>query len=415
MSSGNNNENEKLQNLVKSCLLEINQLKMDLVELEKEKEALKDDKKIEILEGLLKDKDEEINKLKSNLENLQSNINKKELLIEEKDRKIEELSNFKKSFNDIKNGLEQDFNKFKEQELNKHNEELNSTLSSLSKKDAEIEILKSSRVDDSVIKSLENELKNKDERIQELEKIQTSFEEIKESLEKDMEKYKNKELEETNNKLQSAIDKIIEKDNEIKELVNEINQKNAEIQLANNQNIPDEKYNKLKEELELKDSRIKRLEEIKSLFSDLDDGFNNKYQSKEGLPEEIASIINDTNIPKLKDNKLINEDNEVKKLKKELQQCRSQVKELKKIENYYNQLTSPPKRDLTSFQSQIYYLIPDKEMNSQEIYEYIRKIAFDNISQENLTNILRNLERKGYLKNKGENLEKAIWIKNHKN
>ncbi|MDR0900523.1 MAG: hypothetical protein LBM26_02585, partial [Methanobrevibacter sp.] len=182
-----------------------------------------------------------------------------------------------------------------------------------------------------------------------------------------------------------------------------------------NQNIPDEKYNKLKEELELKDSRIKRLEEIKSLFSDLDDGFNNKYQSKEGLPEEIASIINDTNIPKLKDNKLINEDNEVKKLKKELQQCRSQVKELKKIENYYNQLTSPPKRDLTSFQSQIYYLIPDKEMDSQEIYEYIRKIAFDNISQENLTNILRNLERKGYLKNKGENLEKAIWVKNHKN
>ncbi|WP_225370757.1 hypothetical protein [Methanobrevibacter arboriphilus] len=73
--------------------------------------------------------------------------------------------------------------------------------------------------------SYEDKLFDKDKRIEELEKIQLSFDDIKASLEKDIEQYKNKELEEINSKLQSALDKIVEKDNKIKSLINEINDK----------------------------------------------------------------------------------------------------------------------------------------------------------------------------------------------
>jgi hypothetical protein len=46
-------ETEKLRSLVKSCLLQINKLKVDLIKAEKEKNLLSDNNKTKKLESLI--------------------------------------------------------------------------------------------------------------------------------------------------------------------------------------------------------------------------------------------------------------------------------------------------------------------------------------------------------------------------
>ena len=322
-------------------------------------------------------------------------------------------------------------------------------------KESEIKLLKAASVDQEVFKSIKKELEDKkirikeledfqssfeeiklsyedklfdkDKRIEELEKIQLSFDDIKTSLEKDIEQYKNKELEEINSKLQSALDKIVEKDNKIKSLINQINDKKLEIKEIKDNNVSKLDYDRLKDEINIKDSKIQRLEEIKGLFSDLDKNYADKPQDSLGKSvgsdsealiseksfekvDELNNIQNEDNISKIKET-----ENEIKRLKNELNSCKQVNKELESIKDNYKKLTSSPKKDLTSFQSQIYYLIPDEPMDSQEIHNYIQKTSFKDISYNNITNIIWGLERKGYLK--PENPEKpneTKWIKINK-
>jgi chromosome segregation ATPase len=480
---GNDEEKVRLQNLVKSCLLEINELKMDLMNLEKEKSLLENDDKVEKLENIIKGKEKEINDFKFNLKNLEDSLEDKDNVIKGQKLKIEDLSNFKDSFDDIKSALEKDLNKFKTQELKEHNEKLQSALDTTAKKDEEIKslmsdiesykekisdlekniaskdtllklqreidakdneikVLKASAVDEDAIKSVkkdledkkrriteledvqssfeevkssyENKLGDKDKRIQELEQIQSSFEDIRESLEKDIEQHRSKELEEINSKLQSALDKLVDKDNKIKSLFNEIDEYKLEIRRITDRNVSKTEYNRLKEEIEVKDMKIKRLEEINGLFSDLDKGYKKPQELSDQI-ENINSINSNTNRENNGNNnpKMNQIDNkEIKKLKKELKSCRNANKELESIKDNYKRLTSSPKKDLTSFQSQIYYLIPDKPMSCQEIHSYIRKIAFKDISYNNINNIVRGLERKGYLEPENpKNPQESNWVK----
>lgn len=345
---GNDEEKARLQNLIKSCLLEINELKMDLMNLEKEKNLLKNDDKVEKLENVIKKKEKEINELKFNLKNLEDFLENKDKVIESQKLKIDELDNFKNSFDDIKSALEEDLKNFKTQKLKEHNEKLKSALNSNVKKDEEIKslveniesykekindlennltskdtllelqreidtkeneikTLKTSSVDEDVLKSLKKEIKSKelritelegiqksfeevklsyedklndkDKRIGELEQIQSSFEDIRESLEKDIKRHRSKEIEEINARLQSTLDKIVEKDNKIKSLANELEENKSEITRIKDRNVSKTDYNRLKEEIKVKNMKIQRLEEIKGLFPDLDKGYKNGGQS----------------------------------------------------------------------------------------------------------------------------------------
>ncbi|MEA4957188.1 hypothetical protein SDC9_23941 [bioreactor metagenome] len=486
-------EKIKLQNLVKSCLLEINELKIDLMNLENEKNLLKNDDTAEKLKNTLKEKEDLISNLKVDLNNLQVSLNNKENIINNQELKIQDLSDFKDSFNDIKIALENDLKKFKTQELKEYSDKLESSLDTIVKKDErinsllndinsykekindlesdilskdnliglqreidskdnEIKILKSASVDQEVFKSIKKELEDKkirineleeiqksfeeikysyeeklsdkDNRIEELEKIKLSFNDIKNSLENDIEQYKIKELGEINANLKSALNKIVEKDNKIKSLVNELNEKKLEIRKIKDQNVSKAEYDRVKDEINIKDLKIQRLEEIKGLFSDLDKNFTNKSQESLDKNNDLDSeiLISEKSFEKSDELKNIqdsedniinnNNNNELINLKKELDSCKQANKELLSIRNNYKKITSSPKSDLTSFQSQIYYLIPENPMDSQEIHSYIRKIAFKDISYNNINNIIRGLERKGYLKPEDpENPQESKWIK----
>jgi len=477
----NESERERLQILVKSCLLEINQLKTEIIKLKKEKDLLMSDSKVVNLERSIKEKEKEIINLSVQLENLKESLKEKDDLIGTQQSKITELSNFKDSFNDIKEGLEKDLNNFKTQELYEHNEKLKSSLATIVEKDEEIKsllseiegfkekiislegniadkdtllelqkeidskeneikILKASSVDENIVSSLKTEIANRDKRINELEelkssfndklneknlrideleKIKSSFDDIKDSIEKDMNKRRNQELKDINKKMQSAIDKVVEKDNKIKFLTQDLDKKKVELQRIKDTNISKKEYDKLKDEIDLKDLKIKKLEELKGLFSELDKNSPDNLLNE----SEIDLIINgDKKVPKQLD--LFGESNkkaqdklnkEIKNVKKELNVCRETNKELEFIKECYLKITSPPKKDLTSFQSQIYYLIPEEPMTSQEIHNFIRENAFKDISYNNISNILKGLERKEYLKfKKGANEKENQWIKTDK-
>jgi len=79
-----------------------------------------------------------------------------------------------------------------------------------------------------------------------------------------------------------------------------------------------------------------------------------------------------------------------------------EINELGKIKRHFDALTARPKKDLTSFQSQVYQLLSMDNGTTEELYAQITDIGFKELSFENFNNILRNLERKGYFKSSRE-------------
>jgi len=93
-----------------------------------------------------------------------------------------------------------------------------------------------------------------------------------------------------------------------------------------------------------------------------------------------------------------------------LDEKNGELKELEKIKIHFDALTARPKKDLTSFQSQVYQLLSMDKCTTQELYERILDIGFKELSFDNFNSILRNLERKGYFESFKEN-ETTFWQK----
>ena len=79
-----------------------------------------------------------------------------------------------------------------------------------------------------------------------------------------------------------------------------------------------------------------------------------------------------------------------------LNQQNEKIKELHKFKSYFDALTTKPKKDLTSFQFQIYQMLPVDEDTLENHYTFITEIGFSELSGENFEHILYNLEKKGY-------------------
>ncbi|MGB9980376.1 hypothetical protein [Methanobacterium sp.] len=103
-------------------------------------------------------------------------------------------------------------------------------------------------------------------------------------------------------------------------------------------------------------------------------------------------------------------DKKVAELTDLLNEKDAKITELEKIKRHFDALTARPKKDLTSFQSQIYQLLGMDKSTTQELYAQILDIGFKELSVDNFNSILRNLERKGYFKSFKEN-EITFWQK----
>ncbi len=109
-------------------------------------------------------------------------------------------------------------------------------------------------------------------------------------------------------------------------------------------------------------------------------------------------------------NLLGKKEKEIKKLEDTINELEAQLEENKKIKLYFQALTAKPKKDLTSFQSQIYQLLDGDKKTAEDHYKQIINIGFSELSLDNFNSILRNLDRKGYFKSYGED-GTVLWQK----
>lgn len=88
----------------------------------------------------------------------------------------------------------------------------------------------------------------------------------------------------------------------------------------------------------------------------------------------------------------------------------SRISDLKRYREYFHALTQKPERDLTSFQSQIYRLLPDERSTAEDLLGFLNEIGFRDMKLENMVQILRNLERKGYFRSVRDD-GRVLWEK----
>ena len=107
-----------------------------------------------------------------------------------------------------------------------------------------------------------------------------------------------------------------------------------------------------------------------------------------------------------------NNSEEVEKLKQEIEGYKSTVEELEKFKFVYDKLTAPQLKNLNSIQSQIYHLLPEDEaMDTLSVKDYLNDLAFKNLSFGNTKNILKSLERKGYVEVAKKENDIFFWQK----
>jgi len=112
--------------------------------------------------------------------------------------------------------------------------------------------------------------------------------------------------------------------------------------------------------------------------------------------------------------KIHHKNKEITRLNLIIKKKEEQIAELEKIKVYFEAIVSRPKKDLTSFQSQIYELLPYDEDTAENLYSKLKEIGFSELSPENFEHALRNLERKGYFTFKQEK-EITLWKKIERN
>jgi hypothetical protein len=134
-----------------------------------------------------------------------------------------------------------------------------------------------------------------------------------------------------------------------------------------------------------------------------------KSQNESTVSTEIESIRIKT-VQEEFNNHLIKKDQEITRLIDLINEKDGQIAELEKIRVNFEAIIARPRKDLTSFQSQIYELLPYDEDTTENLYIKLRTIGFSELSNENFEHALRNLERKGYFISTPEG-DKILWKK----
>ena len=363
--------------------------------------------------------------------------------------KVKELTDLNDSLTSMKDSFDDQLNSFKTIELGELNLKLKSALNEVAFKDNEIQSLSNDlKISNNKISEYERQLveaKNRENQANlklanTLSLIDDKNVEIQ-SLSAQIAS-QNEEILDLKNNLVNK-DNLVALQRELDSRDVALRQKDVQIQLLKEKSVSREEYSKMQDQLSEKDLHIQRLNEVKDLFYELSDNAFVDNQSSEGIignvsPEE-QSLMELENIKKelemAKENKAriqaaddaeleklgdiltpapveeipkkvieeslteLNQGNveEIQKLKEEIEDYKSSIDELQKIKEVYDKLTAPQLNGLNSIQSQIYHLLPEEAMDTLSVKEYLNEIAFENLSFGNTKNILKSLERKGYI------------------
>ena len=361
MEYGMDAEKEALQSLVRSCLLELNKLKFDLTQLEVEKANDNSASRIRELEQDIVDKEKEVSVIKFKTEEevnqLKSQLEEKDLLIKNQEDRIYELDYVNNSLDEIKTYFAEQLKDYKKNELSEVNERLNESYKSMAEKDAQINSL-SRTIDDYKIQIIK------------LENDAGAQQEIME-LEKQIE-FKNRELQQKDNEI-TAIDNQLtllkeqsipkqDYENLQAQFESEMVAMDNEISLLKEKSIPKEDYDNLKKLLEnevasmdseinaLKENSIPR-EEYVSLQKYLESEISVRESELKYLKEQSVPKADYVNLQNQLQNEITTKDNELKYLKEqtvsreefinlqnELIRKNDKIKRLEEINTFFNEL-----------------------------------------------------------------------------
>jgi hypothetical protein len=134
-----------------------------------------------------------------------------------------------------------------------------------------------------------------------------------------------------------------------------------------------------------------------------------KSQNETTVSAETENIRIKT-VQKEFNNHLLKKDEEISQLHNIIVEKEKEIAELEKIKVNFEAIISRPKKDLTSFQSQIYELLTYDEDTTENLYLELKTIGFSELSNENFEHALRNLERKGYFISTSDG-ERILWKK----
>lgn len=243
MKIGGNVENNTLQSLIKSSLLEVNDLKFNLTSVNYERDQEDASGRIQELENIILEKEKEASliKFKANeaVDILKEELEEKDREIQRNENKIYELNYVNTSLEEVKDYFANQLKQYKEQELSEINERLNEAYKNIAEKDAYINSL-SRQIDEYKIEIIK--------------------------LENDVE----------------SQNKILKLEKELEIRDNQLNEFNRQLEMIREQSVPIEEFYNLKEELTKRDNKIKRLEEINEFFNELQE--ENEYYN-DNAPE----------------------------------------------------------------------------------------------------------------------------------
>ncbi|MCF0226597.1 MAG: glycosyl transferase [Methanobrevibacter sp.] len=240
-----NVENEMLLSLIKASLLELNEVKLNLTESNHQIEIDNSDDKIKELESLVLDKEKEVSLIKFKADEavdiLKEEIVEKDKEIQLKENKIYELNYVNTSLEEIKEYFAQQLNNYKNKELSEVNERLNKAYKTLAERDAYINNL-TRQIDEFKIEiaRLENDV-------------------------------------DSQNKIFNLERELESRDAQISNITNQL-------KIIQEKSVPIEDFYYLKEELNKKDNKIKRLEEINEFFNELQEENEYYNSNKEQTP-----------------------------------------------------------------------------------------------------------------------------------
>jgi chromosome segregation ATPase len=361
MEIGIDDEKDTLQSLIRSCLLELNQLKYELTELEVERANDNTPQRIKELEQDIVDKEKEVSVIKFKAEDeinlLKKEMHEKDILIKNQEDRIYELDYVNNSLDDIKEYFAEQLRDYKKKELSDVNERLNESYKSIAEKEAQINTL-SRTIDEYKIKvlKLENDVESQAQ-ILELEKeIELKNNEIR---------IKESEIEQINAELDILKQQTIPKDEYISlqtQFESELNAMNVEIDNLRKDTIPKVEYDNLQSkfdsEIKSLDGQIANLKEstvpkddyfsLKSRFDNEIDARDSeiKYLRERSIPKEdyvnlqnqLQTELNarESELRYLKEQTISRE--EYLKLKNELQRKDDKIKRLEEINAFFNEL-----------------------------------------------------------------------------
>ena len=361
MELGIDAEKDTLQSLIRSCLLELNSLKLDLTKLEVERANDNTPHRIKELEKDIIEKEKEVSVIKFKAEDeinlLKKQLEEKDILIKNQEDRIYELDYVNNSLDEIKEYFAEQLREYKKKELADVNERLNESFRTSAEKDAQINSL-SRTIDEYKIKviKLENNVEFQ-AKIAELEKqLELKNNEIV---------IKDNEISMKDTQIDALKEQTIPKDDYIAlqtQFESEINAMNSEITNLREHTIPKEEYNNLQSQFE---SEINNLDTLLNNLKEKTIPKEEHISVKNNLENQLAAsnteleYLKEKSVPKEDyialqtqlEGEILSKDNEIKYLKEqtipkedylnlqnELNRKNDKIKRLEEINTFFNEL-----------------------------------------------------------------------------